>query len=40
MAIEESENGREDMLIDGQKHGNVAVPDEFNVNYLKLYYGN
>ncbi|KAJ6327012.1 hypothetical protein OIU78_013992 [Salix suchowensis] len=38
MAIEESENGREDMLIDGQKHGNVAVPDEFNVNYLKLYY--
>ncbi|KAJ6695714.1 DNA PRIMASE SMALL SUBUNIT [Salix koriyanagi] len=38
MAIEESENGREDVLIDGQKHGNVAVPDEFNVNYLKLYY--
>ncbi|KAF9685633.1 hypothetical protein SADUNF_Sadunf03G0074800 [Salix dunnii] len=38
MAIEESENGREDMSIDGQKHGNVAVPDEFNVNYLKLYY--
>ncbi|KAG5249125.1 DNA primase small [Salix suchowensis] len=38
MAIEESENGREDMLIDGQKHGSVAVPDEFNVNYLKLYY--
>ncbi|KAJ6415436.1 hypothetical protein OIU84_004267 [Salix udensis] len=38
MAIEESENGREDMLIDGQKHGNVAAPDEFNVNYLKLYY--
>ncbi|KAJ6705842.1 DNA PRIMASE SMALL SUBUNIT [Salix purpurea] len=38
MAIEESDNGREDMLIDGQKHGNVAVPDEFNVNYLKLYY--
>lgn len=38
MDREESENGREDMLIDGQKQGNVSVPSEFNVNYLKLYY--
>lgn len=38
MDKEESENGREDMLIDGQKQGNVSVPSEFNVNYLKLYY--
>ncbi|KAJ7003774.1 DNA primase small subunit [Populus alba x Populus x berolinensis] len=38
MNREESENGREDMLIDGQKQGNVSVPSEFNVNYLKLYY--
>ncbi|XP_011028010.1 PREDICTED: DNA primase small subunit [Populus euphratica] len=38
MDRDESENGREDMLIDGQKQGNVSVPREFNVNYLKLYY--
>ncbi|KAJ6933306.1 DNA primase small subunit [Populus alba x Populus x berolinensis] len=38
MNREENENGREDMLIDGQKQGNVSVPSEFNVNYLKLYY--
>lgn len=38
MNREESENGREGMLIDGQKQGNVSVPSEFNVNYLKLYY--
>lgn len=38
MDKEESENGREDMLIDGQKQRNVSVPSEFNVNYLKLYY--
>jgi DNA primase small subunit len=40
MDREESENGKEDMLIDGQKQGNVSVTSEFNVNYLKLYYGN
>ncbi|KAL9350206.1 hypothetical protein Peur_057461 [Populus x canadensis] len=38
MDREESENGKEDMLIDGQKQGNVSVTSEFNVNYLKLYY--
>ncbi|KAK9275327.1 hypothetical protein L1049_022590 [Liquidambar formosana] len=42
MTREEVENGRDDMLIDGceaeQRLGN-AVPDGFNVNYLKVYYG-
>lgn len=45
MTREESENGPEDMLIDGneaeaprQKQGN-AIPDGFNANYLKVYYG-
>ncbi|KAK3016057.1 hypothetical protein RJ639_007544 [Escallonia herrerae] len=41
MTKEEAENGRDDMLIDGcepeQGQGN-AVPDGFNVNYLKVYY--
>ncbi|KDP44235.1 hypothetical protein JCGZ_05702 [Jatropha curcas] len=34
----EVDNGRDDMLIDGQRVGN-AVPDGFNPNYLKVYYG-
>ncbi|CAL5430011.1 unnamed protein product [Camellia sinensis] len=42
MPREESENGRDDMLIDGcepeQPRGN-SVPDGFNTNYLKVYYG-
>lgn len=45
MMEEEFENGRDDMIIDGrepeapeQKQGS-AVPDEFNTNYLKIYYG-
>ncbi|GAV65780.1 DNA_primase_S domain-containing protein, partial [Cephalotus follicularis] len=41
MAREEAENGRDDMLIDGREPENQgnAVPDGFNANYLKLYYG-
>ncbi|KAL6998031.1 hypothetical protein U1Q18_008155 [Sarracenia purpurea var. burkii] len=42
MTIEEAENGRDDMLIDGGEpkppQGN-DVPDGFNANYLKAYYG-
>ncbi|XP_031394942.1 DNA primase small subunit isoform X2 [Punica granatum] len=45
MTREECENGPADMLIDGnkaraprEKQGN-SVPDKFNSNYLKFYYG-
>ncbi|ESR52603.1 DNA primase [Citrus sinensis] len=38
MTKEESENGSDDMLIDGPKQGSV-IPDGFNPNYLKVYYG-
>ncbi|KAF7132718.1 hypothetical protein RHSIM_Rhsim09G0008900 [Rhododendron simsii] len=42
MAREEAENGRDDMQIDGPvpepKRGH-AVPDGFNPDYLKIYYG-
>lgn len=43
MTREGVENRRDDMLIDGFEHeqpqGN-AIPDGFNANYLKVYYGN
>lgn len=44
MTREEVENGREEMLIDGseaekEKQKN-PVPDAFNPDYLKIYYGN
>ncbi|XP_043703824.1 DNA primase small subunit-like [Telopea speciosissima] len=42
MAKEEAECGRDDMLIDGCEPGQRqrnAVPEGFNANYLKLYYG-
>lgn len=42
MPREESENGRDDMLIDGcepEQPGGNSVPDGFNTNYLKIYYG-
>ncbi|KAK4843018.1 hypothetical protein QYF36_002905 [Acer negundo] len=38
MTIEEAENGRDDMLIDGPDRVN-SIPDGFNANYLKVYYG-
>ncbi|KAK1564342.1 hypothetical protein Q3G72_001117 [Acer saccharum] len=38
MTIEEAENGRDDMLIDGPDRPN-SIPDGFNANYLKVYYG-
>jgi hypothetical protein len=42
MTREEIGNGSEDMVIDecepeGRERN--AVPDEFNANYLKVYYG-
>ncbi|KAK0588357.1 hypothetical protein LWI29_038520 [Acer saccharum] len=37
MTIEEAENGRDDMLIDGPDRAN-SIPDGFNANYLKVYY--
>ncbi|XP_043715400.1 DNA primase small subunit-like [Telopea speciosissima] len=42
MIKEEAEGGREDMLIDGcepEQRQQNAVPEGFNANYLKLYYG-
>lgn len=46
MNREEADNCREDMEIDGnepdmpaQRHGDI-MPDGFNPNYLKAYYGN
>lgn len=46
MNPEEAENCRDNMEIDGnepempaQRHADV-MPDEFNANYLKAYYGN
>ena len=39
----EEENGRDDMIIDQPQSDFMrinALPDEFNPNYLKLYYGN
>ncbi|KAK2664267.1 hypothetical protein Ddye_002841 [Dipteronia dyeriana] len=38
MTIEEAANGRDDMLIDGPDRTN-SIPDGFNANYLKVYYG-
>lgn len=43
MAREEAENGRDDMQIDGpvpEPERGLAVPDGFNPDYLKIYYGN
>lgn len=40
---EEVENGRDDMLVDGFEHEEkqgILVPEGFNANYLKVYYGN
>ncbi|KAA8528242.1 hypothetical protein F0562_035507 [Nyssa sinensis] len=42
MTREETENGRDDMQIDGcetEQMQDNAVPDGFNANYLKVYYG-
>jgi hypothetical protein len=42
MTREEIGNGSEDMVIDEcEPEGREwnAVPDEFNANYLKVYYG-
>lgn len=36
MTREEVENGKDYMLIDGEDN---AVPDGFNADYLKAYYG-
>lgn len=38
MTKEEADNGRDDMVIDGPEQAN-AVPDGFNANYLRIYYG-
>lgn len=38
MTKEQADNGRDDMVIDGPGQAN-AVPDEFNANYLRIYYG-
>ncbi|KAK8599135.1 hypothetical protein V6N13_077069 [Hibiscus sabdariffa] len=38
MTKEEAENGRDDMAIDGAEQAN-AVPDGFDANYLRIYYG-
>ncbi|KAL5747663.1 hypothetical protein ACOSP7_024676 [Xanthoceras sorbifolium] len=38
MTKEELENKRDDMLIDGPDQAN-SIPDGFNANYLKVYYG-
>lgn len=43
MVREEADNTREDMVIDGLENGNkpnYEIPDGFNSNYLKTYYGN
>lgn len=43
MSGDEAENGRDEMLIDEIKpmQGQInAIPEGFNVNYLKVYYGN
>lgn len=44
MSREEGENERDDMLIDGneieQRRLENAVPEGFNADYLKAYYGN
>ncbi|KAL8487802.1 hypothetical protein ACS0TY_024211 [Phlomoides rotata] len=40
MVKEEAENMSEDMVIDGVKRPNQQIPDGFNANYLKIYYGN
>lgn len=42
MTKEDVENGRDDMLIDGheiEKRQDTSVPDGFNANYLRVYYG-
>lgn len=40
MTVEEVKNETDDMLIDQQRQGNgAALHDEFNPNYLKIYYG-
>ncbi|PPR82154.1 hypothetical protein GOBAR_AA38556 [Gossypium barbadense] len=38
MTKEEADNGRDDMVIDVPGQAN-AVPDGFNANYLRIYYG-
>lgn len=42
MTREEDANGRDDMQIDeieSERKPDTAFPDEFNSNYLRLYYG-
>ena len=42
MTREEDESGRDDMQIDeieSERKPDTAFPDEFNPNYLRLYYG-
>lgn len=45
MTREDIENGSEDMVIDegkpegGERMQGNAVPEGFNANYLKVYYG-
>lgn len=45
MTNQEAKNGSEDMVIDGFEPDDPAVgqynsvPDGFNINYLKVYYG-
>lgn len=45
MTQEELQSGRDDMLIDGreplvpEKKQGGAVPNEFDANYLQVYYG-
>ncbi|XWS70961.1 hypothetical protein CRYUN_Cryun03dG0095800 [Craigia yunnanensis] len=38
ICLEEAENERVNMVIDGPEQVN-AVPDGFNANYLRIYYG-
>lgn len=39
----EIDEGRTDMLVDGhgpEEHRGISVAEEFNANYLQIYYGN
>lgn len=39
----EIDNGRAGMLIDGhgpEEHRDISIAEEFNANYLQIYYGN
>lgn len=40
MTREEAENGRDEMEIDGcEQREAIAIPEGFNPNYLKVFYG-